>query len=399
MKFDEKKTLPIILVSLGIPAVLFLYYKITWETVGAFVTAIDHCPRLFCDFVNHYFPMGQTLFTTHTPVPGYFYTSFFALFLSLFSFFQLEGAVLLWGVFQGTVTFLLVSVPAVYFYKRWKPQYFLYLFLFFSSFPVLHNLKWGQVSIALTLCVIGAFFLYRREWKFLAAVLLAISFAVKFYTGVFLIYFLLKRDLRFVVVFLVSVFIFMIVMPSFFIGIGDNIGFYGSVNRAVDSSRAWISMDVNSQYAANVITRVLPFTGDSTVFRIILVIAGYLVFGINIFIIYKMTKTGSSEEVSWVFFLLFVSLPFILETSWSHYFVYLPFCHVMLVKVVWEEVGSFVWRVVNYVLLVFSILSASIFFFNIIGKWYLFAHSGFLFFSNLAVLILFYSLYLRRRVV
>ena len=156
-------------------------------------------------------------------------------------------------------------------------------------------------------------------------------------------------------------------------------------------------MDVNSQYVANVITRVIPFTGDSTFFRIMLVVAGYIVFGINIFIIYRMIRGGNREEVSWVMFLLFVSLPFILETSWSHYFVYLPFCHVMLVKVFQKDTGNPVWRVMYYTLLTVSILCASIFLFNLVGKWYFFAHSGFLFFSNLLVLILFYSLYSRGR--
>lgn len=392
------------LVSLGIPAALFVYYKLTWGSVGAFVTAIDHCEHLFCDFVNHYYPMAKTFFTAHTPVTGYFYTSFFALFLTLFSLFSLENAVAMWGVLQATVTFLLFLFPALYFIKRSKVQYLLYMLLFFSSFPVLHNFKWGQVSIGVTLCVTGAFFLYDGNRKAWPAILLALSFSIKFYTGVFFIYFLIKKDFRFIAVFLAAVILFMMVLPSMGIGIEDNIAFYKSVNRAIDSSRAWISQDANSQYAANVITRVLPLPGITTLYRIILVILGYIVFGINIYLVFRLTRGKDSkdrDERWWAFFLLFVSLPFVLETSWSHYFVYLPFCHVFLFAALRGRNGGGgrgeLWlKAIQYLFLGVSMVLASIFFFNFIGRWYAFALDGYLFFSNLLLLIVFYSLHFRQ---
>jgi len=396
LPLKEKKNLRVVLISLGIPVALFVYYKLTWGSVGAFVTAIDHCEHLFCDFVNHYYPMAKTFFTTHTPVTGYFYTSFFALFLTLFSFFSPADAVVMWGILQGIVTLLLFLFPALYFIKRSKVQYLLYLFLFFSSFPVLHNFKWGQVSIGVTLCVIGAFSLYKEDRKFWPAVLLALSFSIKFYTGVFFIYFLIKKDFRFIAVFLAAVIVFMMVLPSISIGIEDNIGFYKSVNQAIDSSRAWISQDANSQYAANVITRVLPLPGITTLYRVLLVVTGYIIFGVNIYLIFRLTRGSDRDERWWAFFLLFVSLPFVLETSWSHYFVYLPFCHVFLFAALRGRNGGFWLKAIQYLFLGVSMVSASIFFFNFIGRWYAFADDGYLFFSNLLLLIVFYSLHFRQ---
>jgi hypothetical protein len=383
----------LIALSFAVIAMVTFYYFKTWHTMDTFVKAIDHCDLLFCDFVRHYYVMGKYFFSLKAPVGGYFYPPLFALFLTLFSSFPLETATWLWGFFQAVTMLLLFLGPAIYFFKKSTHLYYLYLFLFITSLPLLHNFKWGQVSVLITLCVLGTLYFYRKDRKIISAVLLALSMSVKYYTAVFLIFFLIKKDFRFIGIFLIALFFFMAVVPSIAIGVDSNIQFYKMVHRNIAQFKAWISQSENSQYLAYVIPRLNEGINRNPVNRIILRVGGYAIFFINIFIIFSLKKLRLSpgEDIYWGFTLLFLSLPMILETSWPHYFVYLPICLTFLVShflVKKKTRGISNWLVLIF-LAVSGLLSSSIFF-NIIGNWQTYSGSGYLFFSNTILLIICY---------
>ena len=80
--------------------------------------------------------------------------------------------------------------------------------------PLLHNLKWGQVSTLVTGGAFATLFLYRRGRVTAAAVVLGLAVAVKYYVAVVAFAFLLRRDWRFLAVLAVTVVLFWLVIPT-----------------------------------------------------------------------------------------------------------------------------------------------------------------------------------------
>ena len=64
------------------------------------------------------------------------------------------------------------------------------------NFPLLRNLEYGQYYIVLLFLLTAALWLYVREKRFSAGMLIGVAAALKLFPGLFLIYFLRKRDLR-----------------------------------------------------------------------------------------------------------------------------------------------------------------------------------------------------------
>lgn len=376
--------------SLAITGAVFFYYFKTWSTIEAFVRAMDHCDLLFCDFVRHYYVMGQNFFSLKAPVGGFFYSPFFALVLTLFSRVPLATALWGWGIFQVLTTTLLFLLPAAYFLKKKISLYYLYLFLFIISFPILHNFKWGQVSVLITLCVLGTLYFYRRGGKMIPAVLLALSMAIKYYTGIFIVYFLIKKDFRFTAVFLVALFIFMAVIPSLAIGVKSNFEFYREINKNIDQFKTWVANADNSQYLGHVIPRISNRINGRPLLHLLLAISGVLVFLGNIFLVYRLRKIvpDPDDEIYWSFILLFLSFPLILETSWPHYFVYLPFCITFLAGAAVDLRDRTKWPL--WVLTAAPAVLSSSIFFNINGNWLKYSRSGYLFFADVLLLIICY---------
>src|SRR5262245_1083063 len=184
--------------ALLIVAGTFLYYQRTWHSVHDFMLAIDVCPDLFCDFTQWYYPMGRTILESRLPLPGFLYSPFFALLLRPLGLLPVSAASLLWGTIQLVMACALLALPAVAlpWRTRWLPL--AYLAVFITTYPVLDNLRWGQVSITLACATLGTLVLYQRGWQRLAAALLAGAISIKLYPAMFLVYFLLNRDFKFV---------------------------------------------------------------------------------------------------------------------------------------------------------------------------------------------------------
>jgi hypothetical protein len=84
-------------------------------------------------------------------------------------------------------------------------------------------------------------------------------------------------------------------------------------------------------------------------------------------------------------------LPFVVQTSWPHYFVYLPFYQMAL----WLGRGArqvSVWsRRLLRIPLMFSIALANIYFVNLLPSWRLYNGLGMLFFADASLLFALYG--------
>ena len=391
---------PALVTLVAVAAAAVLYYRAVWGDVPALVAALDHCKELYCDFTRQYYPTGRDLLATGQPSNGYFYSSFFALLLVPFGRVELGTAVALWSLVQ-LVGIALLLLPAVDFYRESPRAFVLYVVLLAFSMPLLHNLKWGQVSTLVTGGALAALFLYRRGRVAAAAVVLGLAVAVKYYVAVVAFTFLLRRDWRFLTVLAATVLLLWLVVPTAVLGPEGNWQFYVTVReRVAHAVSTWMPEDINAQYLPSVVGRWLGSASGRGVWRWV----GYGLFAANLLAVARLVVRRAPRAVEWAIALLFLGLPLAIETSWPHYFVYLPFAQTLVAL----ETGFLLRNPVSTApgsrspvgwtaaaLLLVSIVLASMPFFQLVGRWQDYSQYGALFVANLCLLIAAHLLTLR----
>jgi hypothetical protein len=370
------------------------YYWIEWRTFENFVAAIDNTSQFMLDFSGHYYPMGRKILHVPTPVFRYYYTAFFALLLVPICVLTLPLAMIIWGAIQIICLLALCIFPGRGLLKMSPTGIVLYSALCATSYPVLHNIRWGQVSVLLTVCVIAAFVSYNNNKGILAGILLAFAAAIKFYPSFFIIFFILKRDMRTCMAFVLAAVVFYLVFPASMLGFSNWLEFEKSVFIAI-SSAEWVSHDVNSQYFANVGLRWFAnfFERDAgSTFAQALTIAGYGITLSCIVMVWFLQRRELSEKYGLSMVVIFLSIPFVVKTSWPHYFVYLPVCQAAVFSYYAScfRVSGLCGKAL-IALPVLSMLLSSIFLFNLFPGWGIYNSYGMLFLSNLLLLIAVYA--------
>ncbi|KPK52457.1 MAG: hypothetical protein AMJ59_26860, partial [Gammaproteobacteria bacterium SG8_31] len=97
----------IVPLAAGIVVLPFAYYARTWQS---FTAVVDICPRLFCDFVDYYYPMGGAIFRSGLPVDGFLYSPFNAILLAVFPPLGLDASLVVWGILQALFVSLYVLI-------------------------------------------------------------------------------------------------------------------------------------------------------------------------------------------------------------------------------------------------------------------------------------------------
>jgi len=370
----------------AVTAAAVIYYHAAYGSVSALVAALDHCKELYCDFTRQYYPTGRDVLATGQPSKGYFYSSFFALLLAPFGRFDIETAVALWSVVQ-IAGILLLLLPAIDFYRESPAAFVLYAVLLAFSMPLLHNLKWGQVSTLVTGCAFAALFLQRRRHPVAAGIVLGFAAAIKYYVAVVMVAHGLRRHWRFLAAFAVAAGVLWLLVPVAALGPDGNWAFYQTVSeRVAHALTTWMPEDINAQYFPSVAGRWLGTGAGRALWRWL----GYGLFAVSLLGVARLLRRGRARDMDWAYALLFLSLPLAVETSWPHYFVYLPFTQTLA----WLELRRSPprHRLWQGALLLVSIILASMPFFQLIGRWQDYSRYGILFIANLCLLLLGHSL-------
>lgn len=374
-----------VLVGVGV------YYRFIWGSVGGFVAAMDFCDKLFCDFVVYYYEMGRQILSTKAPTVGFYYSPLFALFLAPFGALELKTAVVWWGVVMVATT----AGLGILSYRTAPPESRVtiagFLLLFVTSFPVLHNFKWGQVSVLLVLLVVASLVTYEKGHVVLSAILLALAVSVKYYPVIFLAYFLIHRDWKFVLAFMTSLVVFLFAVPAIVLGTDQTLGFLSQL--MIESGEAQRAAGgANSQALKNVLARIIPVGRDAVeVSRIVFAAIGYLLLQGNLVLLFLMRKLPRHEGIIMSFMVLFLSIPLFVGTSWPHYLVYLPFCQTVAFEMLRQTRGEgALRRRIMASLLTVSVVLASVMMFNLLGSWERYNGAGLLFWSNMCLLAYLY---------
>ena len=309
--FDQEPHRSCGLGLLGAGLVLGSYWLL-WGSIDGFVNAIDHGEQLFGDFQRFYYPMGEVLFAERWPVRGYYYTSFFALGLSLVALLPLAAATVLWGGLQVGWVAVFYYVSGRYLLGLSARGMLVYLLLLLSSFSLLHNFKWGQVSVLVTLGVVAAFALHQQGRSALGGIALALVTCIKYYPGTFVVYFLIRRDGRFLAAFGIGLLGFYCLLPAALLGPGDWWYFERASAQSLPEA-ARLLRDFNTQYFVHVLNRwgqPLGYRlGESTLD--VLRLAGVLVFCANCVVVWWLHKREIAHREALSAAALFLALPFV----------------------------------------------------------------------------------------
>lgn len=380
------------IITLAMIAALLFYYWLQWADLTRFSAAFDHSPVFMPDFLHYYHPMGMQILQSPQRVSGYLYSLFFAILLAPLGLLPSDSAMLLW--FGVEIAFLaLMVVSASHMLQLSPPGMIFLLFLSLTEFPILHNVKWGQASILVTACIVAAFSLHRSNKNIPAGILLAFAAAIKYYPALAAVYFIIKRDLRAFFAFLAAFVFFYFILPASLFGFSQWLVFEESILRFARDGL--LTYDMSSQFIADVGFRWHMMIFDSEPAYELLQSLVVLGWGIGLFCIvlaWQIIRGQFVDEHSLAMTALLLAVPFLIRTSWPHYFVYLPVCQAVMLS---HFAGKFRTSGLAEKLLILlplaSIVFSSVFFFLRFRNWVYYSGYGVLFFANLFLLISLYA--------
>ena len=367
------------------------WYAHIWHSLARFAAFVDgHCPIPFCDFERHFYPEGQVVLTSPAPVAGFYYSAPFALSLSAFRGMSQPAATNSWLLFEAVVTAGLFLAPLL-----WRPRCSrwpvlragLYALAFASAVPVLHNFKWGQISVVQTLCVLVAIWLESAGYDASAGALLAVPIVIKYYPAILLLHFLVRRNWRALGACLVTLAVLTVATLAA-LGIYDAFTLQLRTDEALSAAeRSTLSRDPNSQYIGHVLLR-WSRVGATESIGFMLQFVGLAVCAYNMYLLWRSRAQERETTARWAVFFLSASTPFWVLTSWPHYFVYLPALQLF---------AFLFWQIGGMLLLAISVVADSSVLLWQIGEWALYSRGGLPFVSNACVLLVGYQAWRRDR--
>ncbi len=381
----------LLLAQLGVGAVCVLALLAQWPSIEAFVAAIDHGNVPFGDFVFHYYPTARNSIREGAPAGGFFYPAGFAVLLAPLGRAELDTAKALWfAILAASVVWTATWVVRAAAPKQ-PALAALGTALVLTSVPVLHDFKWGQVSVLIVAAGATAFLLRAKGRQGPAAALLGIAAAIKGYPLVFVGWFFLRRDWRFFLRACAACGVTLIVLPAIVMGPTHALFFQKVATSSVLGAADGVLYDFNSQFAPAVLARYhggwgvaarsITRAGEIGAFAALGIIAALL-------LLLSRTKAAriSERRELWAFVLLASTVPFWLKTSWTHYFVHLPLAQVLLTSTLIER------RRARDLAVLVLLVAPSVFLSNVLGLrategWLPYAESGSPFFANMLVLL------------
>jgi hypothetical protein len=377
-----------------------------YRDIMTFVRAIDHGELLFADFVFHYYPTVERSLREGAPAGGFFYPAAFATLIAPLGAVSLDTARVLWGAVLLVAALVSVFLLPRLTCPRHPGLWPLGTLLGTTSAPLMHNLKWGQVSILLLVLGAVGFRAYATRPRNLSALLLALATGIKGYPIVTLAYFAFRRDVRACLKLVAAFGLVLCVMPAIVMGPRHALFFQRVATQSVVDAGDGVVRDHNSQFMAAVISRHLGGRDwTSSTLHQLFVRGGHLLLALIVVLIYLLARgVGPKrplDRVLLAFVLFSSSVPFWLRTSWAHYFVHLPMAQLLLWRILWDLRRA--WSRASAIGLVLpSMLLSNMAGVLTFGGWFHYARLGAPFFSNALLLlatslIMAHATFVRRR--
>ncbi|MDD3001336.1 MAG: glycosyltransferase family 87 protein [Candidatus Riflebacteria bacterium] len=345
------------------------------------VASTDKSAVLYEDFIGYYYPASIGIFTDNPILEGFFYTPTCALLISCLTTSDIQESLQYWHAFQLLTLFLLIFVPAIYLAKKTQKMsaYYLYIAMIMLSFPVYHNLNWGQISIFITFCAFYSVFLFEKKHEWLSALFLTVAILCKYYAAIVLIYYLAKKQYRYLTKVLVILIVLGLILPIYILGFDKTILIFKAVFDEISYASDWVTYSINSHYLPNTIIRLTGIEASGAARGILSILSLSICFAF----FYKYFKQKKDNDFCPVrAAATFLLIPLFFNTSWPHYFVYLPF----LIVATFFKTDS---KIAKTTLFIVAILQTPLIF---AAKNYVFyGFYAFLLWANLLILLLHFN--------
>ena len=287
-------------------------------------------PKLLCDFENVYYPQGLRLQSRPEAVPGFYYSPFFAVCMWLLSHLGAASARALWFTAVASAITALLVLPTSLGLLRTRRAALAYALALALSLPVLHDALYGQVSSISCVLVALSLLAYGRSRRTLSALLLGLATAIKFYPALFGLYYLARRDIKTAAYYSLTVLVCVVLMPWLVLG-GHG---YELLVTAIIENLAQLSRYLSNTHYSNAAASVLaraaePWLGvGPAASRVALALSGIL----GASQIGLMFRAARRDDRLSTLVLGFTALPFVVRSSWVHYFVFLPLVQAYLLR-------------------------------------------------------------------
>lgn len=378
------KTRTVALWFLGAATAVATYLWLTRHTLARLLLSLGFGAVPLHDYFYFFYPMGRKVLTDPRPIEGFLYSPWAALFFAPLG--KLPYLLSAWC--WASVLLVFVALLA-YETARFAPANSTLasasIVAVCSTFPVLNALKFGQVSLLLVVALLACARLYGQGHRGAAAACLAFAASFKLYPVLFLSYFVLKRDRRFILLCAGLMLCALCIVPVGLFGVSSTWTFYANVSSQIQQRFGAGITDSNSQSLQSLMARVLfrhhtlaelPLRPALTAFRYLLCLS-FLV------PVYRCAKARGSDATDEAFMWLFLSTPFFVATSWPNYFVYLPAVATFAIGRAprRERHGIYAWLTVATALC--SVILSNILFYDLVGNRHVYADLGVLFVANL----------------
>lgn len=223
--------------------------------------------------------------------------------------------------------------------------YFLVLSLSLFAFPTKFTFGMGQVNLIILFLLSVSLYMLQQNKQTKAGYLIGLSFAVKLFPLLLLVYFLLKKQFKVIIAALVTITI--LYLPTLLIiGMPDHIIFFRSVLPGIGNS---YQAEYYNQALSGFFAR-LPLDPEAGIF--VKNIISFLFVFISFLIIYKTKTRKSTNNLS---FSLVVTLSLIVNPfSWQHHFVWLILPFIVTFYSIGRSMLSYILLGLSYLLVSFN---------------------------------------------
>ena len=296
------------------------------EYISLMITELDHCPELACDFTRHYLPQAQHVVDGDAILNrGWFYPPLLAILLT--PFVNLNNPEFVWTLFNLMGCILLIVQTSMG--KNNSSTLIWSVALVSTSVPVLHALKWGQVSIWISVLLLSMLLNIHRTSKW-RSVALGLAGAIKVYPMVFVLVPLFQRRLNQVVKIGCTVVLLGVVLPWFWLG--QDVTLYWHAIRRGQIMVSEIASSAGGQALAPTLTRWFvsgSFIGGVTDDSPILLSMAWLKWGMlsvaMLIFLQFLWRTWQADTITTrIAFQILVGVHLCVQPGWVHYFSWLP---------------------------------------------------------------------------
>lgn len=356
---------------------LFLLFR-SYPDLDSFISGFGANDKLFSVFRAHYLPAAKALVAGEALPSGYVYPVAFAVAMEPFTWLSKPGALLAWGWLQVASTLLIALAPL----KQLKRRPALigpWLAVLALSWPILHGIRWGQVStLVVGLGFVATTLIGRASWQ-IGAPLLATAVTIKLFPVIYLGSMIDRRRLPSAIVTIAWLLMIAIAFPILSLGVDGFI--YQSQEVSAEIYRIGMKSlrhpDTQSVWA--VIPRWFGMSSPrsdharaaATIVSCILAAAALL--GVTV-----ARDRQDWAARAWRFTLLTAIVPAMATSVWPHYFAWIPLAAFCLLVLVLDSPGSPILRGAVLALSAIAVVLSSQPIALALGGWREYASSGLL---------------------